>query len=182
MEFYIAQAISILNGILAIIMMQFKSMKNILIFQIICNLLTASTYLLLGGLSGAGICIIAIVQTVTMFIYNVKKLPPHKAVIAAFIALYIGCSAFYYSSFIDIFSALAAVCFAFSVVQTKSSLSRLWYLFNPLCWLIYDIFTRAYGNFVLHLVIFVSTFIAILRNDVKRKENRKDIKGNERIS
>lgn len=170
MEFYIAQAISVLNGILAVIMMQFKSMKKILIFQIICNLLTAVSYALLGGLSGAGICIIAIVQTITMFIYNIKKVPPHKIVIIAFVALYIGCSAFYFKSFIDIFSALAAVCFAISVVQTKAALSRLWYLFNPLCWLIYDIYTKAYGNLALHLVVFVSTFIGIIRNDLKSKD------------
>ena len=164
MEFYIAQAISVLNVLLAIMMMQFKSMKKILVFQIITNLLTASTYFLLGGFSGAGICIIAIAQSVTMFIYNIKKVPPHKTVIFAFVLLYIGCSAFYFSSFIDIFSGLAAVCFAFSVVQTKASLSRLWYLFNPLCWLIYDIFTMAYGNLVLHFAVFVSTLFAIIRN------------------
>ena len=169
MEFYLAQAISIINGVLAVMMMQFKDMKKILIFQIITNLLTASTYILLGGFSGAGICIIAIVQSVIMFVYNVKKVPPHKWVVAVFVLLYIACSAFYYKTFIDIFSALAAVCYAFSVVQTKASLSRLWYLFNPLCWLIYDIFTRAYGNFVLHFVVFVSTLFAIIRNDIKRK-------------
>lgn len=171
MEFYIAQAISILNGVLAVIMMQFTSMKKILVFQIICNLLTASTYFLLGGFSGAGICIIAIVQSVVMFIYNLKEMPPHKTVIAAFVLLYIGCSAIYYKSFIDVCSALAAVCFALSIVQTKASLSRLWYIFNPLCWLIYDIYTKAYGNLVLHLVVFVSTFIGIIRNDVKREKD-----------
>lgn len=169
MEFFIAQGISVVNGILAVIMMQFKSMKKILTFQIICNLLTASSYFLLGGFSGAGICIIAIIQSVVMFIYNIKKINPHRIVIFAFIALYIGCSAFYYNSLIDICSALAAVCFAMSIVQTKASMSRLWYLFNPLCWLIYDIFTKAYGNLVLHLAVFISTLFGIIRNDILQK-------------
>ena len=66
----------------------------------------------------------------------------------------------------------AAVCYAFSVVQTKSSASRLWYLFNPLSWLIYDLFTKAYGNFILHVVIFFSTLFAILRNDCKKEGSR----------
>ena len=165
MNFYIAQGISILTGVVAVVMMQFKDMKRILLGQILANLLTASTYFLLDGFSGAGICLIAIVQTVTMILYNVKKVSPHKTVIAVFIALYIACSAYYYQSPVDVFSGLAAVCFAFSVVQTKSSASRLWYLFNPLCWLIYDLFTRAYGNFVLHVVIFFSTLFAIFRQD-----------------
>ena len=144
MEFYIAQGISIVIGILAVIMMQFKSMTKILVFQILCNLLTALTYFLLGGFSGAGLCVIAIVQSVTMFLYNLKHVPPHKPVILVFILLYLGCSAFYYQSPVDLFSALAAICFAMSIVQTQSARSRFWYLFNPLCCLIYDIFTKAY--------------------------------------
>lgn len=169
MEFYIAQGLSILTCIVAVAKMQFKDMKMILAGQILSNLLSASTYLLLGGLSGGGVCIIAIFQTVTMFVYNAKKVPPHKSVIALFILLYIGYSALYYKSFIDIFSAIAAITFAMSVVQTKPALSRLWYLFNPLCWLIYDIYTKAYGNFVLHIIVFSSTLFAIIRNDIKRK-------------
>lgn len=168
MSFYIAQGISVLTGISAVITMQFKSMKNILIGQIIMNLLTASTYFLLGGFSGAGICLLAIVQTVTMFFYNIKNKKPHKAVIVAFILLYIGCSAFYYTSPVDIFSALAAVCFALSIVQTKASGSRFWYSINPLCWVVYDVYTRAYGNLIMHSVIFISTVIAIIRNDIKK--------------
>ena len=168
MEFYLAQGISVLTGIVAVVMMQFKDMRKILIGQILANLLTASTYFLLGGFSGAGICLIAIVQTVTMFLYNLKNRPPHRAVSILFILLYLACSAFYYKSPVDLFSAMAAICYAFSVVQTKSSLSRLWYLFNPLCWLIYDLFTRAYGNLILHVVIFSSTLIAIFRNDRKK--------------
>lgn len=173
MAFIIAQIISILNGLVAVTMMQFKSMKKILAGQIISNLLTASSYLLLGGISGAGICLIAIVQTVVMFAYNVKKVPPHRWVIAVFIALYIGCSAIYYKSPIDILSAAAAVTYALSVVQTKSSHSRLWYVFNPMLWMIYDLFVKGYANFVLHLSVFISTFIAILRNDVPKKKKEK---------
>ena len=170
MEFYLAQAVSILTGIVAVVMIQFTSMKKILVGQIVVNLLSALSYILLGGLSGAGICIIAILQSVTMFFFNIKGISPHKAVIYGFVALYIGCSAYYYQSFIDIFSGISAVCYAFSVVQTKPALSRLWYLFNPLFWLVYDIYTRAYGNFIIHLAIFVSTLFAIFRNDVKKKE------------
>ena len=168
MEFYLAQGISVLTGIVAVVMMQFKDMRKILIGQILANLLTASTYFLLGGFSGAGICLIAIVQTVTMFLYNLKERPPHRAVIFLFILLYLACSAFYYKSPVDLFSAMAAICYAFSVVKTKSALSRLWDLFNPLCWLIYDLFTRAYGNLILHVVVFSSTLIAIFRNDRKK--------------
>ena len=169
MEFYIAQGISVLTCILSIIISQCKEMKGILAGRILGNVLSATTYLLLGGLSGAGVCFIAIAHTVIMYIYNAKKIPPHKSVIVLFVALYIGCSAIYYSSPADIISGTAAVCFALSVVQTKPSRSRLWFVFNPLLWLIYDVFTRAYGNMIMHVIIFVSTLTAIIRYDIRKQ-------------
>lgn len=169
MEFYLAQAISVLTAIVAIIMMQFKSMSKILFCQVLANLLTASTYFLLGGFSGAGICFVAIAQSVVMFLYNKKGIKPHTAVVALFIALYIACSVVYYQSLVDVLSAMAAVCFAVSIVQQKPAASRMWYVFNPLCWLTYDLFTAAYGNFIMHLVIFVSTLSAIIRLDLKKR-------------
>ena len=54
MEFYIKQSISILTALLAVVMMQFKSMKMILLGQITVNLLAASTFFLFGGRSGGG--------------------------------------------------------------------------------------------------------------------------------
>jgi beta-lactamase regulating signal transducer with metallopeptidase domain len=41
--------------------------------------------------------------------------------------------------------------------------------FNPLCWLVYDLFTAAYGNFILHVIVFSTTLLAILRRDLKQK-------------
>jgi uncharacterized protein YybS (DUF2232 family) len=88
MEFYVAQGISILTAIVAILSMQLKSMKNILITQITANLLAASTYFLLDSFSGAGISLIAIIQLIVMYIYNKNGKTPHKIVVGLFIAAY----------------------------------------------------------------------------------------------
>ena len=76
------------------------------------------------------------------------------ALIVGFVALYAGCSALYYQSPVDLLSAAAAITYAFSVVQTKAAYSRLWYVFNPLLWLIYDLFAQAYVNILLHSAVF----------------------------
>ena len=76
MEFYIAQGISVLTALTAIVGMQMKNMKAILLSQILANLFTASTYFLLNAFSGAGICLVAIVQAVVMFFYNRKNKTP----------------------------------------------------------------------------------------------------------
>ena len=165
MEFYIAQGISVLTALTAIVGMQMKNMKAILLSQILANLFTASTYFLLNAFSGAGICLVAIVQAVVMFFYNRKNKPPHLAIIILFVLAYISCSVIYYERFIDVFSALAAVCYALSITQTNPKFARLWYVFNPLFWVIYDLYARAYGNLIMHASIFVTTAFALIRVD-----------------
>lgn len=169
MAFYIAQAISVLTALVAVFMVQFKTMEKILVGQIMANVLTASTYFLLGGFSGAGICFIAILQSVIMFLLAKKEKQVKLPVILVFVGLYLVCSCLYYSSFVDVFSALAAVCFAFSIAAKNPKLSRRWYVLNPICWMIYDIATKAYGNFIIHAVVFISTFSAILRLDINKE-------------
>lgn len=165
MEFYIAQGISVLTALTAVITMQLKKMEWILIGQILANLLTAATYFLLGGASGAGLCILAIVHTIVMYIFNRNKLRPHWTVGIAFIALYIGYSAYYFKSMVDCLSALGAISYALSVMQEKPAASRLIYVFNPIFWMIYDIFTFAYANLIMHFIVFLSTLIAMIRVD-----------------
>ena len=107
------------------------------------------------------------------FFWQKKEKQVKLPVILVFVGLYLVCSCLYYSSFVDVFSALAAVCFAFSVAAKNPKLSRRWYVLNPICWMIYDIATKAYGNFIIHAVVFISTFSAILRLDLHKKGESK---------
>lgn len=174
--FWIAQGISVLTGILAIVMMQFKNMKTILLFQIIVNLTASLNYLLLGGDSGAIVSLLAIVQSVVMFIYNTKGKKPHYIVIAAFITCYVDVSLFNIIVSGDpkeILPAMAAVCFSLSLVQSKPSAFRVWGALNPSCWLIYDLFTSSYVMFCVHLGILISSLVAMVRVDgIFKKKNK----------
>lgn len=166
MSFIIAQIISILTTATAVLSMQFKGIKPILFCQILSNLFCAATYILLGGYSGSIICLIAIVQCLVVFAYNVKKVKPHLWVILVFIALYVAASAILFQSFADVFSAMGAVIFAIGIVQKNAAATRRWYVANPVCWILYDLFTMAYGNVLTHGIIFVSTLLAIIRLDL----------------
>ena len=53
-------------------------------------------------------------------------------------------------------------------------MSRVWYVFNPLFWIVYDISTLAYVNLVIHVVVFVSTVVALIRvDDIFRLRKKK---------
>ena len=164
-EFYIAQGISILTAVVAILSMQMKSMKAILITQICANLLASSTYFLLGGFSGAGISLIAIIQLIVMYVYDKKETKPHWSIVAIFVAAYIVYSIFNFSNFMDIFPLLAAIFFALGVVQKKPSIFRIYGMLNPLCWLVYDIYSLAIINSIMRVGIFTSALIAKIRLD-----------------
>lgn len=173
MDVYIAYGFSILTAVVAIVMMQFKNMTAILLGQITVNLLTALSYFFVGGWSGSGICFIAIIQSVIMFFYDRKGIKPQLWVILLFISAYITCSAILFNSIFDIFSAAAAVCFAISIIQKNPFFSRVWFAADMILWTVYDISCRQYINLIVHTVIFLSTFIAMIRVDgLFRKKNK----------
>ncbi|MBO5883914.1 MAG: YgjV family protein [Clostridia bacterium] len=175
MEFYIAQGISVITGILAIFMMQQKSMKRILFLQVVINLTTSINYLLLGGDSGAVISLLAIIQSIVMFIYSTKDRKPHIAVIIGFILCYIGSSAYNIilsKDPMELLPALAAVCFAVSIVQKNASAFRIWGILNSIFWMIYDLYTHSYVMFCVHAGVAISTLIGIIRIDIKGKNKK----------
>lgn len=88
----------------------------ILLGQITVNLLAASTFFLFGGLSGAWICFVAIVQTIVMFFYNRKNKLPHISITILFILLYIGCVII-----ISTFIAMVRVNDIFKLKQRKAA-------------------------------------------------------------
>ena len=177
LAFYLAQGISILCGILAIIMMQMKKMKTILIFQIVVNLTASLNYLLLGGDSGALISLLAIIQAIVVFIFNVNKRKMPIALIVIFALGYVSISTYNIVSsgeIIGVFTALGAICYCMCLVQEKPSNFRIWAALNPAFWLPYDHITHSV-IFLVHSGILISSVIAIIRLDgffglIKKKQ------------
>ena len=162
---YIVTGISVITAVIAILSVQLKNMKAILATQIIGNTLAASTYFLVGRFTGAGVSIIAVLQTVVMYFYNVKNKKPHRTVTLAFIAAYVINAALTLITVFDIFPAISAVCFALAVAQTKPIRFRFFSIWNPLCWMIYDVYAKLPVNFLMHLGIFISVIVACIRLD-----------------
>ena len=169
--FWIAQSISIVTTVIAILCVQLKNMNWILVCQITANFLAGTTYLFLDGKSGLGISIIAVLQTIVMFLYSKKNKTPHWLVTVAFCVSYFGYSLIVYQNIFDLLPAAAAVFFALSVAQKKPSNYRIFAAINPLFWIAYDIPTQAYVYILMHSGIFISAIVGIVRLDIigKRK-------------
>lgn len=173
--FIISQIISVVTGILAVVMMQLKSMKGVLIFEIIVNATTLSSYFLVGGDTGAFICVLAMVQSVVMYLYKRKSKEPQLWVIILFIIGYLGLSVYNIvqsKQIIDILPACAAICFCLALVQKKTAAFRIWGALNPLFWLGYDIYTKSYVLFCVHFGILVSSIVGMIRLDGALRRKR----------
>lgn len=162
-QFFLAQAISVLTALSAIISVQCKNMKGVLAGQIAANLFTALTYILLDGMTGAGLCLIAIVHTVALFVYRNLEINPPLWLTAIFMMLYLGCSVYYFKTFFDVFSTLASVCFVIAMSQEKPERMRIFTSINLSSWIIYDVATMAYVNVIVHFSVLVSTVLAMIR-------------------
>lgn len=167
LTFIIAQALGIINTVVCLVMMQFKQAKNILIGQIVSNVLISVSFLLLGGLSGAWICIVAAVQSAVMFVFDryCKKDAGKKRRIflAVFLIIYIVETAVVYQSWHDLVSGLCAVLFVFSIIQKEARHMRSFSLANSFCWLLYDVATMAYTSILTHLALIISILVAKYR-------------------
>ena len=167
-EFWIAQGISVVTGILAIIMMQLKNMKVILVFQIMVNLIASTNYLLMEGDTGMIVSLVAVAHSIVMYFYNRKEVTPHIPVTVGFIIVYLGCAA--YNLIVthdpmEILPAMAAFCFSMCLMQKKPSVFRIWGALNPSFWLAYDLYTGSYVMFAVHMGILISSIVGMIRLD-----------------
>lgn len=166
-SFFLAQAIGLITTVIAIISVQFKNVKLILISQIILNLLVATNFALLGGLSGAWICILAAFQTtLTYFIekYCTKNATRIRNILLPFfVAGYVIGTIVVYKDWNDIVSCVCAILYVLAILQTESSKYRRFILLNALLWVIYDFTTMAYTSILTHGLEAVSIFIAMIR-------------------
>lgn len=173
MNFVLAQWVGILCTVIALIGVQFKNINHILITQILTNLLSVVSFGLLGGLSGAWICLVAIVQTVVMFRFNKsgkagdRRL--RKVLAAVFCSVYVLGTVWVYKGWGDLVSGTCAVIFALAVVQENADKFRGIFLVNGILWMIYDLTTGAYSNMLMHGMSFASTLEAILCS--RRRKN-----------
>ena len=169
MEFVFSQVCGLIVSLAAIISMQLKNIKGILVCQLICNGIGALSYILLGGLSGCGIYLVAVAQSVIYYIFRIKDKKAPTFIACCFVCLYAICSVATYKTPVDLFSAAAAVTCALAIAQEKASLYRVFMLLNGIIWMIYDVNVAAYTMILSHIATAVSAGLGILRLDIKKR-------------
>lgn len=180
MNFIIAQIFGIAVTIYAAIGTQFRSMKAILVMEIITNLMTASTYILLGSLSGMWVCVVAAVQAILLSRLNMQhgnsQEKKRKFIVMVFALVYVIGSIVVYERPVDVFPCICALIFSFSVCQKDALYYKMIATFNPLFWIFYDYATGAYTTILTRVMLIVLTGIGIVRLMRQRKMRKEKTK------
>ena len=162
----------IVSTVAVIMAMQFKSIKLSLVFQVICNVAGALSFIATGAVSGCGLSVIGVTQAFVFLLFRLKNKEPASYLAWIFAAAFLGCSAMTFEKSIDILSMLAALTCAFGLAQKKSSLYRIFMLLNGIFWLSYDIFSGAYGMIPSHSITVISSVIGIIRIDINQSSKK----------
>ena len=160
----IALIISIFTTLFAVAGMQFKSMKVIIVSQLLANSLLGVQYILEDQLSASGIVMVAIVQTAISFVFNYKKKAFPIWLTSLFCVAFAVVSIISYQSAWDLLPLAAVWFFAWAMVQKNSAVCRVLSIFNLALWLTYDIF-NAPSAILTHAVIIAFVVVGIVRQD-----------------
>ena len=169
MSFYMAQLAGGLSTITALLCVQAKEAKLLLLGQFACNFLSAVCYGLLGSFSGAWVCILAAIQTLLISIAHRKEeAQRQKAVrmiaIVFSVAFILG-TVWTYSSWPDLISCICALLFVITISQENAGQMRTVMILSMSLWIVFDIAVGAYASILTHGSTLVSLLIARFRLD-----------------
>lgn len=169
-NFILAQVVGVITAIFAVVAAQQKEMKPILVLQVLTNAAVVINYLLLGEMSGAWTCLVAIAQTVWIYFYTQKGKEFPRLLNFIFMVLYTIVAFLTYKKPYDLLAWAGAISYALGVAQLEPKRYRLIMVFNATFWIIYDLFTKSYTMAITHTFILLSIVIGIVRLDLKRQE------------
>lgn len=161
---YLAYILPVFCTLFAVASMQFKKMKYVLICQLVCNSLLALQYVVEGQVSVTGVVIIAIIQIIVSYFFEIKGKPFPVWLIGVFVVLFTVVSVIMMKSYYDLITCAAVWFCALCLAQKRSSVARIYLLINTMLWLTYDIIC-APAAAVTHGTILVFIVVGIVRLD-----------------
>lgn len=144
-----------------------KRMKTILTLNFLGNLFVGISYYLTSGISGAATCFVACIQVIINYCFDAKNKKVPVPLIILHAVVFVSLNMLTFKVWYDVLALIAALLFVLSVAQSSSAHYRVLYFSNSAVWIFYDILSGAYGNFMTHIVLTLTTFGAILIRDRK---------------
>lgn len=162
-----AQVVGLLGMAACFMIFQQNERRKLLLWKLFADFLWLAHYVLLGGFSGAAVCIIAMIREI-VYLNEGKKWANKKIWIFILFALNIPFVISTWNGIMSIFPTLASYTAICSFAMQKPKLTR--FLGIPVsCFMItYDIFTFSIAGLINETISIISTVIGIIRHDIKK--------------
>ncbi|MBQ3537267.1 MAG: YgjV family protein [Clostridia bacterium] len=163
MKEIIGQVLGIAVTVGAVVSLQLKKKRQMLIMSAVVNVLSAlNIFCLSDSYSGVIICLVAVLQIFFSLWHEKKNTEPKIPENIIFLILYIAGGAVGFGSPIDILSIIAAVLYMLAMIQKKEQRIRIFLLGNMASWTIYHAYFRNSAIFA-QIAGIISSLIALFR-------------------
>lgn len=169
--FILAQICGVINFITYGISIWMEKKKNILFFQIICNIADIIQYLCLGAYTACSINIISLLRNVTFRKSN------NKVILLGLILSYLVCGALTYNGVFSALSIIVVIIQTLLAFQNNEQNIRIGAVYIIIYWIFYDFIYKAYVATGLDFITLVSNILAVKHyKKIKNKNLSEGIK------
>ena len=170
-NFVVAQIFGGLGMVASICSMQFKKRKYILIALLLLNLFSALNLALLDSFGSANISIFAILEMTINALFEHRKKPVPKIIIALYVVINIVLGILSFRGPLDVIPILCALIFCATLLAKNEQNIRKLMLANQSLWLIFDLSVRTYVLSGSNVLTIISTATALYRYRQKSSTN-----------
>jgi len=158
----IARILGIIAIVVSILSMVFKKKTTIMLCLTIYNLLTLTSYLLIGQYLGCVLVGIATIRAFLYFILSYKNIKPNLAIYIIFNVLVIVSSILLWGAWFDVFMLLKLLINCYTTWQTNVKVIKLGtIIYTPLS-ILYNIFAGAYVYIISSTAFGVVALVSLL--------------------
>ena len=151
-----------------------KHIKTILLLVFSSNFLTATSYLIVGGINGAATCYLGAILSIINFFANKKfsKIPVWLNVLYSIIFIVTNIIVSSSLSWLGLIVIFASLSFVMAIGQENGKMYRFWTIINIALWCLYDFLAEQYSPLLMHIAILIFTLIGIIIHDFKYKKSQ----------
>ncbi|MGN0961708.1 MAG: YgjV family protein [Christensenellales bacterium] len=172
-KFLIAQVLGFCALLISIISIPQKTKNRYILFYIIQNVFSGIQYILLGKTIAFILCLICIFRLIVYRYRNYYTKSLNIFILVFFILVNLIFSIITYTTWWDIFPAIASMLVCYTIWQEKILIIRLGCILSKILWGIYAIISLAYFSFIMDIVIILWTIFVIIRD--KRNNSIKNL-------
>ena len=159
----IGQALSVIGMILTILSFQFKTKKQILLFQTAGSTFFLISYILLGSYAAVYLNIVFLARNIIFYFREDKKWAQSKAWLVALLVAVMLAGSIGYRTAWDIIPIVGSVFGTLAAYMKNENMFRLFKLGDSPCWLLYNALIPSLGGTVCEVFNIISITVGLIR-------------------